>query len=164
MNILSKLIVAFLIANMSILHASTMDSEEGSSSAAYQFFAHYLDAYNNFDAKAAAAHYHDKVSVTGIGSTLRVNTNQDMENTLGAFLQQLKGQDVVKFEWETLQVSMLGKNTALASNVAARYKKDGSLLNRAAATFIAYNTEAGWKILSLHLHPPEHVLNIASGS
>jgi ketosteroid isomerase-like protein len=160
MNTFSRLIVAFFLMQMSFSDALADDSENQSNSEAYQFFAHYLDAYNDFDAKAAAVNYHEKVSITGIGSTLRVNTNQDMQNMLGAFLQQLKEQGAVKFEWETLQVTMLGKNTALASNVAARYKQDGTVLNRAAATFIAFNTEAGWKILSLHLHSPEYLLKL----
>lgn len=155
--------MVFLATQMSVSPAHSQSSEEHLNNDAYQFFAHYLNAYNNFDGKAAAAHYHEKVSVTGIGNILRDNTNQDMQNLLGAFLQRVKAQGVAKFEWETLQVSMLGENTAMASNIAARYKKDGSLHDRAAATFIAQNTEGGWKIFSLHIHSTEHVLNISKG-
>lgn len=128
---------------------------------AKQFFSHYLDAYNQFDAKAAAHHYHSQVNVTGIGSALRVSSRDDMQKTLGAFLQRMKDDGVAKFEWQTLQVTMLGNNTAISSNVVARYNETGKFYNNGAATMIAHKVDNNWQIFSLHLHSVDALLPIA---
>lgn len=133
-------------------------AEEGDYQSAQEFFSHYLDSYNANDAEGASQKYAESVTLTGVQAAPILSTPQGMKKILEGFLGRLKAQGVTRYEWETLQVRMLGKNTALASNIAARYKADGTLHDKAAATFIAGYGESGWKILVLNIHEPKNVL------
>lgn len=122
------------------------------------FFAHYLDSYNAYDAEAAAAKYADNIVLTGAADLALTVPREQMKNNISRFLGNLKSKGVVRFEWQTLQVKMLSKNIALASNVAVRYLKDGSEYNRAGATVFAQQNNGAWEIIMINLHSPENAL------
>lgn len=125
---------------------------------AKQFFAHYLDSYNANDPVAASQHYHQEVMITGVGSTPRVLSNDQMRQFLAGFLASQKSKDIVSFEWTSMNVFALSDKVAIASNVASRSDSKGKFIESAAGTFIANKINDQWKIVSLNIHSPENVI------
>lgn len=67
------------------------------------------------------------------------------------FLDSLVSQGVAHIEWQKVNIELLTEVTAYASNVGVRYKKDGKVLNKAAADYLIVKTPQGWKIAALVL-------------
>ena len=152
--------LAILVLTFMGLH-SVQASDPGIEAAqteATAFFKGYLDAYNAYDPDAASQNYADTALITGLGDTVRTMTREDMKNLLGRFLNNLKQNGVTKFEWTTLQVKALNDRVAVASNIATRFKADGTVFNTASATLIAHKTDGKWQVLMLNLHKPENIL------
>lgn len=57
-----------------------------------------------------------------------------------------------------LDVRLLDGETAIASEVSARYRSDGGLLERVAVTYGLRRTDEGWKIFLSATQAPETVL------
>ena len=69
---------------------------------------------------------------------------------------EARGYDYMKpVETYTKQLS---DDTAIVSSQVVRYKKDGSELNRASATYVLHKNSRGWKIASLVIGDPDAVI------
>jgi len=55
-------------------------------------------------------------------------------------------------------VRLLDPQTALASGITARFREDGSVLERVAVTYGLRNSGEGWKIFMSATHSPDSVL------
>ncbi|MDC0603076.1 nuclear transport factor 2 family protein [Aliiglaciecola sp.] len=149
-SILLKLVTFVSLA----FFQSTSFAEES----AEQFFAHYLDSYNAHDPVAASQHYHQEVMITGVGSTPRLLSNEQMKQFLAGFLASQKSNDIVSFEWASMNVFSLSDKVAIASNIASRSNSQGEFIENAAGTFIANRINNQWKIVSLNIHASENVI------
>ncbi len=124
------------------------------------FFDDYMQHYNDYikDAdntnalKQMATTYHKSAFqvISGVPISPLDNLNELAKGS-GRFLDSLVAQGVAYIKWQKINIELLTDVTAYASNVGVRYKKDGTVFNRAAADYLLIKTQAGWKIVTLVL-------------
>jgi len=118
----------------------------------------YEQAWSRHDAREIASFYYEPaMRVTGSGPIVRP-TRADQEAFFSAFLSGLVMRGYARSSWETLEVSLLDGETAIASGISVRFKADGSQLERVGLTYALRNTPGGWKIFLSATHPPESTL------
>lgn len=125
------------------------------------FFNHYIKHYNDYlhDSSnqeailKAAKNYHLPAMQIIPNVPVRViNSHQKLATGTQAFLNKLRDSGVDHIKWDKVNIHQLSKKSAIASNIGTRYKKNGEIFNKAAATFMMYKSEEGWKIATLTLH------------
>ncbi|WP_341503085.1 hypothetical protein [Gallaecimonas sp. GXIMD4217] len=130
-------------------------------------FRHYMTKYNHFlqtsELKATPALYGDTVMLMSNSVPPRTLTGELMNEQVTKFLTRLKQQGISRVEWESTNIKRLSPNLAIASNVAARYRRDGSLFNRVGATYYVYKQQGQWRISAFAIHDPGNVLSMTKG-
>ncbi len=127
------------------------------------YLKHYNDYLNNSNNKEtilqAAESYHLPALQIIPNIPLRV-INSHLKLAIGTqnFLNKLRTSGVDHMRWEKVDIHQLSEKSAIASNVGIRYKKNGDIFNKAAATFMMYKSEDGWKIAALTLHDVENTI------
>ena len=74
-------------------------------------------------------------------------------------LDNLKAQGVRKISWVDINVHMIDKNLAIASNTAARYLENGDEFNRVGVTYMMRKTNDEWRITSFMVHDTAGVID-----
>jgi hypothetical protein len=82
----------------------------------------------------------------------------DQEKFFSGFLAALVKAGYSSSAWKQLQIRLLDSQTAIASGVTVRYRKDGSEFARVGVTYGLRNTPSGWKIFLSATHDPQTAL------
>ncbi|MGI2259344.1 hypothetical protein [Shewanella sp. GXUN23E] len=121
-----------------------------------QLFTAYMDKYNGYlnqgELTVPSDIYLDEFMLMSNSQPARTSTPAEFVQQAKGFLGNLKQQGVASVGWESVDISILGDNLALASNVALRIKSDGSLFNRIGATYLLKRTDKGWRIAAFAVH------------
>jgi ketosteroid isomerase-like protein len=118
----------------------------------------YEKAWTDHDSTAIASYYYEPaMRVSPAGPIVR-QTREEQESFFSAFLPGLMQRGFDKGKWEQLNVHLLGPDTAFASGILVRMRKDGSVLERIAASYGLQKTPEGWKIFLSDTHAPETVM------
>jgi uncharacterized protein (TIGR02246 family) len=119
----------------------------------------YEQAWSLHDAHAVAAFYYEPAMRIGKGGPVIRLTRADQEAFFAGFLRGLEQRGHAASRWEQLEVRMLDPETAIASGITARYRPDGTVLERVAVTYGLRSTPEGWKIFLSATHAPDSVLH-----
>jgi ketosteroid isomerase-like protein len=118
----------------------------------------YENAWGDRDPRAIASFYYEPaMRVSPAGPVVR-QTRKDQETFFSGFLPSLVQRGFDKGKWEELNVHLLDSETAVASGIAIRTRKDGSVLERVAVSYGLRKTPQGWKIFLSDTHAPETVM------
>ena len=115
----------------------------------------YEQAWSQHDAIAIASFYHEPAMRIGRGGPVVRPTRADQEAFFSHFVPELVQRGFDHSEFEELNVHLLDADTAIASGILLRYRKDGSLMERIAVTYGLRKGEQGWKIFLSDTHSPE---------
>lgn len=149
LGLLFSIVVAF-----SCGHAAAAQEER----AVEQVLQAYEQAWSRHDAHAVAGFYLEPaMRVSKNGPVVRA-TRADQEAFFAAFLRGMVARGYERSAWETLEVRLLDPQTAVASGITTRYRSDGTVFERAAATYGLWHSDQGWKIFVSATHSPETVL------
>ena len=118
----------------------------------------YEDAWSRHDGEAIANFYYEPAMRVGKGGPAVRATRADQRAFFDGFLRGLVERGYARSAWEELEVRLLDLQTALASGITARFREDGSVLERVAVTYGLRNSGEGWKIFMSATHTPDSVL------
>jgi ketosteroid isomerase-like protein len=118
----------------------------------------YEQAWSRHDAHAVADFYFEPAMRVSKGGPVVRATRADQETFFEGYLRAIVARGYERSEWESLDARLLDAQTAIASGIAARYRADGTVLERVAATYELWHTDNGWKIFLSATHVPETVL------
>ena len=82
----------------------------------------------------------------GLQSTFAVASREDLARVLGPVIELLRTKDYQRSEYLEPQVTNLTENTVLVRGVAARFRADGTELERVPVHYLVQQTGAAWKI------------------
>ncbi len=118
----------------------------------------YEQAWSKRDAKAVASYYHEPaIRGSRVGPTARP-TIKSQEIFFEGFLGSLVIRGYDYSDWESLNIHIMNAQTAVAGGITLRYKKDGTLMERAAVSYGLWKTIDGWEIFWSTTHTPEGVM------
>lgn len=127
-----------------------------------QVFAHYMQNYNSYlktkVMNKAQSLYTDKMMLITPNRTPAVLNEEKLAKGIQAFLDGLRAKGVNNIAWDKLQIKLLSSSVAIASNTAVRYKSNGDIYDRAAATYMLTKNNNQWKIATLAPHAVKNVL------
>jgi len=118
----------------------------------------YEQAWSKHDANAVSAFYFEPaMRVSKGGPTVRPTLN-DQKLLFTGLLQGLVDRGYERSDWEHMDVHLLDAQTAIVSGITARYKTDGSLMERLGVTYLLWKTPDGWKIFMSATQSPDRAL------
>ncbi|HZP92737.1 MAG TPA: nuclear transport factor 2 family protein [Burkholderiales bacterium] len=118
----------------------------------------YEAAWSRHDAAAIASFFYEPALRVGRAGPVVRPTRADQEAFFSGFLPGLVQRGYERSRWEELNVHLLDAQTAIASGIVVRYRKDGSDLERVAVSYGLRKTERGWKIFLSDTHAPDTVM------
>ncbi len=128
------------------------------------FFEAYMSKYNHYlttnEFNDQPYLYHDTIMVMSssvapytIGYSAFYQRTRD-------FLNNLKAQGVRRVNWVDINVHMIDKNLAIASNTAARFLENGDEFNRVGVTYMMRKNDDEWRITSFMVHNAAGVVDL----
>ena len=128
--------------------------------AVLQMLEDYEQAWSRHDAHAVAGFYYEPAMRVGKGGPAVRATRADQEAFFDGFLRAMVERGYERSAWEKIEVRLLDAQTALASGVAVRYRRDATVFERVAVTYGLWRTSEGWKIFLSTTHSPETALQL----
>lgn len=129
-----------------------------------QFFNNYMVKYNHYlttkEFNKLPALYADTIMV--MSSSVEpyvIDANSFYERTQ-KFLDNLQKKGVQKVGWLDINVHLIDKNLAVASNLAARYDKNDDEYNRVGVTYLLRKRNSEWRITSFTVHNADGVIQL----
>jgi ketosteroid isomerase-like protein len=118
----------------------------------------YENAWSAHDPNAIASFYYEPaMRISPAGPVVR-QTRKDQEIFFSGFLPSLIQRGFDKGKWEELNIHLLDSETAIASGIVIRTRKDASLFERVAISYGLRKTPQGWRIFLSDTHAPETVM------
>lgn len=124
----------------------------------HRLFDNYMAKYNHYiqhdTLKREPNLYHEEVMVVSASRLPNVVSSDAFYQQVQSFLDRLKSQGVNRVKWESVSVKPLDDNLAVVSNVAVRFRQDGTVHNRVGATYFVSKHNAQWLIATFAVHEP----------
>ncbi|MGS2720307.1 DUF6841 family protein [Paraglaciecola aestuariivivens] len=125
------------------------------------FFNKYMEKYNHYlhtkEFKNAPYLYADTIMVMSSSVSPYIIDSSEFYLRTQSFLDNLKSQGVERVGWINVNVRMIDKNLAIASNIAGRYKQTGDEFNRVGVTYLLRKNNNEWRITSFTVHNADGV-------
>ncbi len=125
-----------------------------------QLFVDYFRDFSNLDLKAIVSYFHLPCVFIVPHDVLVFSTSAEVEAFWAPRFADMKASGFDHTERREASIQVLNDNTAMASSLAVRFKKDGTQLERRGAAFAVRKTDEGWKIVTVIHHSPENVIRM----
>ena len=109
----------------------------------------YVALIGNDDTRLAAAFYEEPASIVGPKVFLLLLTKTDVVKFLDSLQLTARPLGYAKSTLEYLATRMLNSEMALCSAITARWRADGSEMQKVGATYLLRRGTEGWKIRQL---------------
>jgi hypothetical protein len=139
-----QLIAGTRLAQANVPPTAPINEED----AIHKIISDYYDAVPRSSA-AAAAFYGEPTVIVLANEVIVYSKRADMEARLANGLARLKPLGYAYSKVIDPRVKLLNSSTAIYSTVAARYKADGTEIERAGFTYLLRKDSSGWKIHEL---------------
>lgn len=127
-----------------------------------KFFDAYMAKYNHYLATKEFNEvpylYNDTIMVMSSSVVPYTIESSAFYDRTQSFLDNLQKQGVQRVGWVDVNVHIIDKNLALASNTAARFLENGEEFNRVGVTYFMRKNDDGWRITSFTVHSPSGVV------
>ena len=127
-------------------------------SAILQALTEYQRGFSGHRPEVAQCSYHERCSFIDEQGVTLLASRAQIEAFLSSIIKKLQARQWSHSEWIEIFIRPMDQDIAIVSTLAARYKTDGSELERVGGTYAFRKTEDGWKIAMTLSHPPERVL------
>ncbi|WP_372870578.1 hypothetical protein [Shewanella sp.] len=121
-----------------------------------QLFEHYMAKYNHYLASgkldSAPVLYRPQLMLMSNNRAPAVASETEFSTQIQGFLDSLKAKGVARVRWQKVDVRLLDSQLALASNVAERFRADGSRYNLVGATYLLSKQDGHWQIAAFAVH------------
>ncbi|QYJ75497.1 hypothetical protein [Shewanella sp. FJAT-52076] len=119
-------------------------------------FEHYMDKYNHYlttgKLDAAPVLYRPQLMLMSNTRAPAVATETEFSTQIQGFLDSLRAKGVARVRWQKVNIRLLDSQLALASNVAERFRADGSRYNLVGATYLLSKQDGQWQIAAFAVH------------
>jgi ketosteroid isomerase-like protein len=123
-------------------------------------FNEYVQAFQTLRASAVASYLHLPCMLIAPQGVAVMSSTAEVESLLDKMMEGLKARGYARSELTDVEAIPLSENIVLVSVNRARYKKDGSQLERLGETYTFRKIDAGWKIVTARVHDPDVILRL----
>ena len=89
-----------------------------------------------------------------------VLSREELKTRFESALKTLSADGYMRSEWPIRNICALGVSAAIVSGRYVQYRKDGSVIGEAAATYMFAKTTDGWRIVSWATHDVRKVVQL----
>ncbi|WP_105265035.1 hypothetical protein [Pseudoalteromonas sp. T1lg76] len=156
-NLLFLLLTLFLAPLFCSQALAAGSAQQAKDEAAIKaLFASYMNKYNGYIQGKSLTHveqlYMPQVMLMSSANPPVAMPAKDFSKQVVGFLDSLKSKGVASVNWQQVNVRLIDKNIAIATNVAVRYRDNGEVFNKVGATYFLYKTDENWRIASFAVH------------
>ena len=123
-------------------------------------FNEYIQAFQTLPASAVASYLHLPCMLIVPQGVAVMSSTAEVESLLDRMMEGLKARGYARSELTDVEAIPLSENIVLVSVNRARYKKDGSQLERLGETYTFRKIDNGWKIVTATVHDPDVILRL----
>lgn len=123
-------------------------------------FNEYVQAFQTLRASAVASYLHLPCMLIAPQGVAVMSNATEVESLLDKMMEGLKARGYARSELTDVEAIPLSENIVLVSVNRARYKKDGSQLERLGETYTFRKIDNGWKIVTATVHDPDVILRL----
>ena len=123
-------------------------------------YTEYFGAFQTLDPEAVLPYYHLPFMVLSPAGVAAAGDTASARTMFSGMMSALRGRGYARSEWSRLGVQQLGEDAAMLGCGVARFKTDGTVLERFGATYTFRRTDAGWKIAVLVVHDAGAMLDL----
>ncbi len=123
-------------------------------------FNEYAQAFQTLRASAVAPYLHLPCMFIAPQGVAVMSSTAEVESLLDRMMEGLKARGYARSELTDVAAIPLSENIVLVSVSRARYKTDGSQLERVGETYTFRKIDNGWKIVTATAHNPEVILRL----
>lgn len=123
-------------------------------------FNEYVQAFQKLRAPAVASYLHLPCMFIASQGVVVMSNATEVECCLDKMMERLKARGYARSELTDVEAIPLSGNIVLVSVSRARYKTDGSQLERLGETYTFRKTDNGWKIVTATVHDPDVILRL----
>jgi len=123
-------------------------------------FNEYVRAFQTQQARAVISYMHIPCIFIAPQGVAVMSNSTEVESLLGKMMEGLKARGYARSELTGVEAIPLSENIVLVSVSRARYKKDGSELERLGETYTFRKIDTDWKIVTAMVHDPDVILRL----
>ena len=112
----------------------------------------YYRAFSTLSVQAILPYLNEPAMLVGPQGVIPLPTPQAIAPIFGPVMEGLRTRGYARSELGSLEVTMLGAQSAFANGIAIRYGGDGEELERAGISYLLRATDDAWKIAAMVLH------------
>jgi ketosteroid isomerase-like protein len=121
-------------------------------------FNEYVQAFQTLRAPAVTSYFHFPCMLIAPQGVAVMANATEVESLLDKMMEGLKARGYARSELTDVEAIPLSENIVLVSVSRARYKTDGSQLERLGETYAFRKIDNGWKIVTAMVHDSDVVL------
>jgi hypothetical protein len=125
-----------------------------------QVFNEYVQAFQTLRTQAVVSFIHLPCMLIAPQGVAVMSSTAEVESLLAKMMEGLKARGYARSELTDVEAISLSENSVLVSVNRARYKKDGSQLERVGETYTFRKIDNGWKIVTATVHDPDVILRL----
>lgn len=106
----------------------------------------YYQAFNTLDPSAVLPYFNEPAMLISSPGAFAAPTHAVLVKIFASIMAPFRATDFGRTELAMPTVTRLSAATAMITDTAIRYKRDGQEMNKAGATCVLQKTNAGWRI------------------
>jgi hypothetical protein len=126
-----------------------------STDALRQLLADYYRDFSTLNVQSILPYFHEPSLLIGPQGVMPVPDRAAVAAAFGPVMEGLRAKGYGRSEFELGSAQVLSASAAIVGGAAARYKKDGQLLERVGITYVLHKSDGEWKFAAVILHDPQ---------
>jgi len=112
----------------------------------------YYRAFSTLSVQAILPYLNEPALLVGPLGAIPLPIPSAVEPIFGPVMEDLRTRGYVRSELASLEIRILGPESAFATGIAIRYRSDGEELERAGISYLLRKTDGAWKFVVIVLH------------
>ena len=126
-----------------------------STDAVRQLLTDYYRDFSTLNVQSILPYFHEPSLLIGPQGVMPVPDRAAVAAAFGPVMEGLRAKGYGRSEFELGSAQVLSASAAIVGGVAARYKKDGQLIERVGITYVLHKSDGEWKFAAVILHDPQ---------
>lgn len=112
----------------------------------------YYRAFSILSVQAILPYLNQPALLVGPPGAIPLPTPSAIEPIFGPVMEGLRGRGYVRSQLASLEIRILGADSAFATGIAIRFRSDGEELERAGISYLLRKADGAWKVVVILLH------------
>jgi hypothetical protein len=126
-----------------------------------RMFNAYVEAFQALEPRSVAIYLDAPFMFIGPQGVRVLRDFAEIESFLAGIMAQLRAQDYARSTIADIRVNRMSASNALVSVRRARYRTDGSELEKLGETYTLRKVEGNWRIVAAMVHDPGAIVALA---